>query len=102
VPASGGRRPADPQTSEPQTHLHLAVPSSRGARGVRPRGVLSLAKLAGTDQRYFLDQAAGRVDHAGSVASGAEDYYLSGPEAPGRWTGSGSRLLSPHGGLASA
>jgi hypothetical protein len=47
--------------------------------------MLSLAKLAGTNQRYYLDQAGGRVDHAGSVSSGAEDYYLGGPEAAGRW-----------------
>jgi len=45
-----------------------------GARGVGPRGLLSLAKLAGTDQRYYLDQAEGCVGHAGSVSSGVEDY----------------------------
>ena len=55
--------------------------------------MLSLAKLASTDQRYYLDQAGGRVSHAGSVSSGAEDYYLAGPEAAGRWTGSAARLL---------
>jgi conjugative relaxase-like TrwC/TraI family protein len=70
---------------------------SRAARRVRRKGVLSLAKLAGTDQRYYLDQAAGRVDHAGSVSSGAEDYYLAGPEAAGRWTGSAARALGLNG-----
>jgi conjugative relaxase-like TrwC/TraI family protein len=55
--------------------------------------VLSLAKLAGADQRYYLAQAQVRTDHAGSVSSGAEDYYLSGPEAAGRWTGSASAAL---------
>lgn len=67
--------------------------ASRGGRAVRLNGVLALAKLAGTDQRYHLDQADRRVDHAGSVSSGAEGYYLGGPEAAGRWTGSASRLL---------
>ncbi len=66
---------------------------SRATVAVRLIGVLSLAKLAGTDQRYYLDQAGGRVDHAGSVSSGAEDYYLGGPEAAGRWTGSTTGLL---------
>jgi conjugative relaxase-like TrwC/TraI family protein len=55
--------------------------------------VLSLAKLAGVDQRYYLEQAERRVDHAESVSTGAEDYYLSGPEAAGHWTGSAARGL---------
>ena len=56
--------------------------------------MLSLAKLAGPDQRYYLDQADRRVDHTASVATGAEDYYLSGPEAAGTWTGSATGALS--------
>jgi conjugative relaxase-like TrwC/TraI family protein len=64
--------------------------------------VLSLAKLAGADQRYFLDQAQVRTDHAGSVSSGAEDYYLSGPEAKGRWVGSGSAALGVAGDVTEA
>lgn len=75
------------------THLHSESATSRGDRAVRQSGVLSLAKLAGNDQRYYLDQAGRRVDHTESVASGAEDYYLGGPEAVGRWIGSGARLL---------
>lgn len=55
--------------------------------------MLSLSKLAGADQRYYLDLAHGRVDHTASVSSGAEDYYLSGPEGAGRWTGSAARAL---------
>jgi conjugative relaxase-like TrwC/TraI family protein len=55
--------------------------------------VLSLAKLAGVDQRYYLEQAERRVDHAESVSTGAEDYYLSGPEAAGHWTGSAAKVL---------
>jgi conjugative relaxase-like TrwC/TraI family protein len=64
--------------------------------------VLSLAKLAATDQRYYLDQAEGRVDHAGSVSSGVEDYYLAGPEAAGRWTGSAVQLLGLNGPVSEA
>lgn len=55
--------------------------------------MLSVVKLAGTDQRYFLEQAGVRLDKVESVSSGIEDYYLSGPEASGGWTGSGARLL---------
>ena len=73
--------------------MHSGVRSAGASARVRLMFVLSLAKLAGTDQRYFLDQAGGRVDHAGSVASGVEDYYLGGPEAAGRWTGSAAGLL---------
>jgi conjugative relaxase-like TrwC/TraI family protein len=62
-------------------------------RLVRRQGVLSIAKLAGSDQRYYLDQAQRRVDHTESVSTGAEDYYLSGPEATGRWSGGGAPLL---------
>lgn len=64
--------------------------------------MLSLAKLAGTDQRYYLDQAERRVDHAESVASGAEDYYLSGPEADGKWMGSASGVLGLRGRVSEA
>ena len=55
--------------------------------------MLSLAKLAGSDQRYYLELAQQRVDHATSVSSGAEDYYLAGPEAAGEWSGAGTRHL---------
>ena len=64
--------------------------------------MLSLAKLASNDQRYYLEQADARIDHAGSVSSGAEDYYLGGPEAAGRWTGSASRQLGLRGEVTEA
>jgi len=55
---------------------------------------LSLAKLAsGRSAEYWLEQARGRVSHADSVASGVEDYYLAGPEARGRWMGTGAPEL---------
>jgi hypothetical protein len=55
--------------------------------------VLSLVKLAAGGQRYYLEQADGRVDHAVSVSTGVEDYYLGGPEETGRWTGALTREL---------
>ena len=87
-------------TPNRQTHLHRRANNSRRRRGVRLQGVLSLAKLAGADQRYYLDQAQARVDHTTSVVSGAEDYYLSGPEAAGRWVGSGAPALELEGAVA--
>jgi conjugative relaxase-like TrwC/TraI family protein len=69
------------------------VPTASQRHRVRHQDVLSLAKLAGTDRRYFLDQTQRRVDHTESVSSGAEDYYLSGPEAAGEWTGSASLFM---------
>src|SRR4051794_18846987 len=50
--------------------------------------MLSIGKLARGQADYYLEQAKGRVDHATSVESGAEDYYLGGPEAKGYWLGS--------------
>lgn len=64
--------------------------------------MLSLAKLAGADQRYYLEQARGKIDHAGSVSSGAEDYYLSGPEARGTWSGSGAKAVGLDGDVSEA
>src|SRR4051794_21534856 len=59
--------------------------------------MLSIGKLAVGQADYYLEQAHGAVTHAGSVRSGVEDYYLSGPEAPGAWIGSGTRPLALHG-----
>jgi hypothetical protein len=50
---------------------------------------LSIGKLAVGQADYYLDQAQGNVTRAGAVASGVEDYYLRGPEAPGRGSGLG-------------
>src|SRR4051794_41789438 len=49
--------------------------------------MLSIGKLARGQENYYLEQANGRVDHATSVESGVEDYYLGGPEAKGDWLG---------------
>ncbi len=82
--------------------MHWSATSSQGRGGVRLQDVLSIAKLAGSDQRYYLEQAQRRVDHAESVSSGAEDYYLSGPEAAGEWTGSGASNLGLGGRVSEA
>jgi conjugative relaxase-like TrwC/TraI family protein len=62
--------------------------------GCDRRAMLPLAKLAaGRGASYWLEQAQGRVTHAQSVVSGVDDYYLAGPEAAGRWTGSGAGVF---------
>jgi hypothetical protein len=67
----------------------MGTPLHQGAF-VCPRGVLdglchvlSIGKLAAGQARYYLDQTGGRIDRASSVASGVEDYYVGGAEAPG-------------------
>jgi conjugative relaxase-like TrwC/TraI family protein len=55
--------------------------------------MLSIGKLAVGQAEYYLEQAQGSVTRAGSVSSGVEDYYLSGPEAAGVWVGDGVRGL---------
>jgi len=41
--------------------------------------MLSIGKLATGQADYYLEQAAGRIERATSVASGAEDNYLGRP-----------------------
>lgn len=57
------------------------------------RVVLSIGKLASGQANYYLEQAQTRVNHATSVGTGVEDYYVGGAEAPGSWTGLGSEHL---------
>jgi TrwC relaxase len=97
-----GRQPCQSSTSQNGDALARTCPRRPGGRGVRLQDVLSLAKLAGADQRYYLDQAHARTDHTGSVSSGAEDYYLSGPEAVGGWTGAASAALELRGRVTEA
>ena len=54
---------------------------------------MSIGKLAVGQADYYLEQAHWSVTRAGAVASGVEDYYLRGPEAPGTWVGSGTRAV---------
>ena len=55
--------------------------------GLTP-AMLSIGKLARGQADYYLEQAKGRIDHATSVESGAEDYYLGGSVAKGYWVAS--------------
>src|SRR5687767_15114588 len=59
--------------------------------------MLSIGKLGTGQQGYYLEQAQGSVTRVGAVSSGIEDYYLTGPEAPGIWVGSGAPALSLQG-----
>ena len=49
--------------------------------------MVSVGKLSSRTGRYYLDQAGDPVTAAGALTAGAEDYYLGGPEAAGRWIG---------------
>lgn len=49
--------------------------------------MVSVAKLAIGQERYYLDGATDRVDVAASVGGGIEDYYFDPGEARGRWLG---------------
>ncbi len=55
--------------------------------------MVSVGKLKAGQARYYLDQAEVQPSGAVAVASGAEDYYLGGPEAAGEWLGRGARSL---------
>lgn len=55
--------------------------------------MLSIGKLASGQANYYLEQAQHRVNHATSVGSGVEDYYVGGTEAAGYWIGLGSEHL---------
>src|SRR3954465_11073723 len=59
--------------------------------------MLSIGKLPTRQASYYLDQAQTRVDHATSVGSGVEDYYVGGTEAPGYWMGAGSSRIGAAG-----
>src|SRR4051794_41412775 len=55
--------------------------------------MVSVGKLSAGQARYYLDQAAGPVTAGTALSSGAEDYYLGGPEAAGSWLGHGAQTL---------
>ena len=55
--------------------------------------MVSVGKLSAGQARYYLDQAGEPVSAASALTSGAEDYYLGGPEATGRWVGRAAREL---------
>ena len=62
--------------------------------------MLSVGKLGIGQQGYYLEQAQGPVTRTQAVSSGVEDYYLSGPEAPGVWSGAGASALGLKGSVA--
>lgn len=55
--------------------------------------MVSVGKLKAAQARYYLDQAESHPSPAHAVASGAEDYYVGGTEAAGRWQGRGATAL---------
>ena len=59
--------------------------------------MLSIGKLAAGQADYYVEQAQTRLDRAGSVGSGVEDYYVAPNEAPGQWVGVGSDRLGLRG-----
>jgi len=59
--------------------------------------MVSVGKLKAGQAHYYLDQAEPHPSQAAALASGAEDYYVGGREAAGRWLGRGAPLLALHG-----
>src|SRR5215208_7166719 len=55
--------------------------------------MVSVGKLKAAQARYYLDQVESHPSPAHAVASGAEDYYVDGTEAAGRWQGRGAIAL---------
>jgi conjugative relaxase-like TrwC/TraI family protein len=55
--------------------------------------MVSVGKLTAAQARYYLDQVESHPSPALAVASGAEDYYVSGTEAAGDWHGRGAAEL---------
>lgn len=80
---------------EPSTGHAVALkcPIARPRASPAWGAVLSIGKLASGQANYYLEQAQHRVNHATSVGSGVEDYYVGGTEAAGYWVGMGSEHL---------
>jgi conjugative relaxase-like TrwC/TraI family protein len=55
--------------------------------------VVSIGKLSADQGRYYLDQAGEPTTATDAVTSGAEEYYVGGPEAAGEWLGHGAASL---------
>ena len=62
--------------------------------------MVSVGKLKAGQASYYLDQAEPHPSQAAALASGAEDYYVGGREAAGRWLGRGAPSLALHGVVA--
>ena len=61
--------------------------------------MVSIGKLSVGQERYYLAQADDRLDAAGSLGGGAEDYYLDPSEARGEWYGTAAARLGLAGGV---
>ncbi len=70
------RRASRAAPNSPSTHLHHDA-------GLEVPTVLSIGKLSLGQEAYYLEE----------VLDGAEDYYLSVGETPGRWVGTGAARL---------
>jgi conjugative relaxase-like TrwC/TraI family protein len=66
---------------------------ARADRAAAWEPMVSIGKPGRGQERYYVDQAIGRVSAAAAVASGVEDYYVRGGEPAGRWIGGGARRL---------
>lgn len=75
-----------------RTYPRSASPAARRAPSVAWTCSRSPSSPARTSAPTSTRPAAASI-MPGSVSSGAEDYYLAGPEAGGRWTGSTAGLL---------
>jgi len=62
--------------------------------------MVSVGRLKAGQARYYLDHAEPHPSQAAALASGAEDYYIGGREAAGRWLGRGAPSLALHGVVA--
>jgi conjugative relaxase-like TrwC/TraI family protein len=62
--------------------------------------MVSVGKLKAGQANYYLEQAEPHPSQAAALASGAEDYYVGGREAAGRWLGRGAPSLALHGVVA--
>lgn len=59
--------------------------------------MVSVGKLGTGQAKYYLDQAELPMSRASAVSSGAEDYYVGGAEAAGRWCGRSAARLGLNG-----
>jgi hypothetical protein len=81
------------QRRETSTQLHSESAIAQLGRSAAWVPMVSVGKLSAGQARYYLDQAGEPVSAADALATGAEDYYLGGPEAAGRWVGRGAHEL---------
>ena len=64
-----------------------------GARVGGLADVIAIGKLSADQGRHYLDQTGEPTTATDAVTSGAEEYYVGGPEASGEWLGTGAAAL---------